>query len=112
MRSFPEAAPAMVRCARERRSIRFSTTEMMEEFARETQRAVSRGDPELAKRHLTFLSDRLRNADEIEYEYIDVYYVEGILYGVEDGTRQEIWSLMPVNLRDLYVAMWGHPTFS
>ena len=101
----------MLRYARERRSIRFNLTGMMEEFARETQRAVSRGNPQVAKLHFEFLSTRLRQGDPIDREYIDVYYVESILYGVNEIVAKELWSLMPASLKQLYVAMWGAPKF-
>ena len=101
----------MLRYARERRSIRFNTTGMMEEFARQTQRAVSRSNPQVAKAHFEFLSNRLRQGNPIDREYIDVYYVESILYGVNATVAKELWTLMPASLKELYVAMWGTPKF-
>ena len=97
--------------ARERRSKRFNTTGMMEEFARETQRAVSRGNLALAKQHLEFLASRLRRGNPIDREYIDVYYVESILYGVTDEVAKQLWSLLPASLKQLYRGMWGMPKF-
>jgi uncharacterized protein (DUF849 family) len=112
MKSFPEAGVAMLRYARERRSIQFNTTGMMEEFARQTQRAVARGTPKVAEAHLEFLAARLRRGNPIDREYIDVYYVESILYGVNETVAEELWALMPESLKQLYVAMWGNPKFA
>ena len=109
MRRFPESGVVMLRYARDRRSIRFNLTGMMEEFARETQRAVSRGKPQIAKQHFDFLATRLRQGNTVDREYIDVYYVEGILHGVSKTVAKDIWALMPDCLRQLYVAMWGNP---
>lgn len=111
MRRFPAAAKAMVRCAKARRSIAFSTTDMLEEFARETQRAVRSGDAKLAGDHLKFMSERLRFADAKQREYIDVYYVEGLLHGLDALSGKALWRLLPDNLRSLYLAMWGEPDF-
>lgn len=111
MRRFPTAAGAMIRCAKARRSIAFSTTDMLEAFAQETRRAVQSGDTKLASDHLAFMSERLRFADARQREYIDVYYVEGLLHGLDAASAKALWRLLPDNLRALHVAMWGSPTF-
>lgn len=111
MRRFPAAAKAMVRCAKSRRSVAFSTTDMLEAFALETRRAVKSGDTKLAAQHLAFMSERLRLADGRQREYIDVYYVEGLLHGLDAPSAKALWRLLPDNLRSLYVAMWGDPKF-
>ena len=112
MRRFPAAAKAMIHCAKARRSIAVSTTAMVEEFAHETQRAVRSGDTKLAADHLAFMSERLRFADARQREYIDVYYVEGLLHGLDGPSAKALWRDLPDNLRALHVAMWGPPSFA
>jgi hypothetical protein len=112
MREFPEAGRGMKARARELRSVEFSTTEMMEEFARETQRAIRSGNDTLARSYLSFASASLRTADATQREYIAVYFVEGLLLGLNESIRPRAWELMPENLRALHVGMWGRPTFS
>ena len=84
---------------------------MLEEFARETQRAIGRGDQSLARAHLSFMSAFLRHADAKQREYIDVYYVEGMIPGMPKANQREAWELMPQNLRELHIQMWGAPLF-
>lgn len=112
MRQFPAAARAMIRCAKARRSIAFSSTDMLEEFARETRRAAKAGDEKLAAEHLKYMSERLRFADAKQREYIDVYYVEGLLRGLDAPAAKALWRLLPDNLRSLHVALWGRPDFA
>ena len=102
----------MLARARANRSIANSTTDMMEEFARQTQRAVRGGDTSLAGSYLQFVSVMLSTSDSKQREYIDAYFVEGLLHGLPSAVQKEIWSLMPANLRPLYVAMWGEPTLN
>lgn len=112
MRRFPEVAESMIARARANRSIANSTTDMMEEFARQTQRAVRGGKASLAGSYLQFVSATLGTSDGTQREYIDVYFVEGLLHGLPPAVQKEIWSLMPANLRQLHVAMWGEPAFA
>jgi hypothetical protein len=111
MRQFPEAGGRMKARARQLRSVEFSTTDMLEEFTRETQRALREGNESLARAHLTFMSAFLRKADAVQREYIDVYYVEGFLPGLPESARPDAWALMPQNLKDLHTQMWGSPSF-
>lgn len=112
MRRFPEVSPPMLARARANRSIANSTTDMMEEFARQTQRAVREGKTSVASSYLQFVSAALGASDNKQREYIDVYFVEGLLSGLPSAVQKEAWSLMPAKLRQLHVAMWGEPAFT
>ena len=111
MRRFPEVASPMLARARANRSVANSTTDMLEEFARQTQRTVRGGNASLAGSYLQFVSIALDTSDSKQREYIDVYFVEGLLHGLPPAVQKEVWSLMPTNLRQLHVAMWGEPAF-
>lgn len=107
MRQFPEVAVCMKARARERRSVAFSTTIMLEEFACEAQRALIRGDAPQTRVYLSFMSNWLDKADALQHEFIDVYFVEGIILSLPSDKRRAMWTLMPQNLRDLHTRMWG-----
>ncbi|WP_456238448.1 DUF7674 family protein [Piscinibacter terrae] len=112
IRRFPEVAQPMLARARANRSVANSTCDMMEEFARQTQRAVRGGNTSVASSYLQFVSATLGTSDSKQRKYIDVYFVEGLLHGLPSAVQKEIWPLMPANLRQLHVAMWGEPAFN
>lgn len=107
MRQFPDVAVRMKARAREHRSVAFSTTAMMEAFAGATQQALRRGDEAQVRAHLRFLADWLGRADAVQHEYIDVYYVEGLLFGLPRAQQRSLWAAMPPPLRALHTRMWG-----
>ncbi|MFZ6770121.1 DUF7674 family protein [Undibacterium sp. Di26W] len=107
MRTFPDVALHMIRCARAQRSIAFCATEMVGEFARVTTEAMRHGDKEVAQSHLLFMSELLKTADEKTREYIDVYYVEELFFGLTPQQKKKAWPWLPANLKQLYAAMWG-----
>jgi len=50
----------------------------------------------------------LKNANEIEREYIDVYYTEPLMWDIKDQKlRSWGWKLFPKNIKQLYEEMWG-----
>ena len=55
------------------------------------------------------LSERLATADAAVQQYIDVYYVEALMWNLDDKTKKWGWSLVPANLKKLYLAMWREP---
>ncbi|MDP1978592.1 hypothetical protein [Undibacterium sp.] len=107
MKTFPDVAIPMLRHARKHRSIALCTTEMVGEFARLTTQAVRDGNQPVVQSHLKFMSGLLRVADEKTREYIDVYYVEVLFFGLTHKQKKTAWPWMPANLKQLYVAMWG-----
>ncbi|PXX44920.1 hypothetical protein DFR42_102132 [Undibacterium pigrum] len=107
MKTFPDVAIHMLRLARTHRSIALCTTEMVGEFARLTTQAMRDGNQAVVQSHLKFMSGLLRVADEKTREYIDVYYVEELFFGLTLKQKKTAWSWLPANLKQLYVAMWG-----
>ena len=85
-------------------------TSMMEEFSQVTTDAIKAKDEEKALSYLSYMSEKLKSATSKEYEYIDVYYVESLLWDVKDkSTLRFGWDLIPDNLKNLYIEMWGKP---
>lgn len=109
MQRFPEVAFVMKARAKRLRSVRFSTTDMLEAFASETRKAVQQGDLSKAHSHLHFVDSLLRKADEAQRQYIDVYYLEGLMRGSAKSDERAISLLMPANLRNLHAQAWDTP---
>ena len=86
-------------------------TAWFEQFSQRTTEAIRNGDETSARGHLALMSQRMETADKIVTEYIDVYYVESLMWNLDDKKKKWGWSLIPNNLRKLYVAMWGEPSF-
>ena len=107
MKSFPDAAEHMMLIAKSHRSIANCTTEMVGEFARLTTQAMRDDNRQVAQSHLSLMSELLRTADEETREFIDVYYVEELFYGLTTKQKKHAWPWLPANLKQLYVAMWG-----
>ena len=89
----------------------YATTEMMNEFSQETTDAIRRRDEMTARAHLRYVSNILIDADAKSAEYIDVYDVEVLMYGLDEKSKKWGWALVPPNLKDLHVRFWGAPTF-
>lgn len=84
----------------------------MEAFSQATNDAINAGNLSLAKSYLSYVSRKLNIASPKETEYIDVYYVESLLWDVQDSRiKKRGWSIIPENLKALYVDMWGEPAF-
>jgi hypothetical protein len=79
----------------------------LEQFSQETTDAMSRRDEASVMEHLSFISQLLRNADAAVGQYIDVCYVESLMWNLDEETKAWAWRLIPENLKSLYVAMWG-----
>ena len=84
----------------------------IEKFSQRTTDAVKGERDQKAERHLAFMSRMLDTADEETRRAIDVAYVESLLWDVKDGKRKaEGWKLIPPNLQELYISMWGTKPF-
>lgn len=87
-------------------------TSMFEAFSQATTDAIKMRDEDTALKHLTYMSQKLINATTAVAEYIDVYYVESLLWDIKDNElRKWGWSLIPKNLQDLYIGVWGAQRF-
>ena len=65
------------------------------------------GYVEQAQRYLSFIAEKLVNAEAKVIEYIDVYYVETLFWGASSHTIAVGWPLMPGNLQKLYINFHG-----
>ncbi len=110
---FPDVGVRMKRRAREMRTVEFATTEMMNEFSNATSDAIRKRQKTIALSHLAYVSNLWVSsaADDKVREYIDVYYVEILMYDLDNESKKWGWNLMPANLRTLYIGMWGQPKF-
>ncbi len=83
-------------------------TEMFECFSQATTEAIKVKDSATASKYLSYMSNRLKNASEIEKEYIDVYYTESLMWDVKNRKIKSWgWKLFPPNIKKLYEDMWG-----
>lgn len=83
-------------------------TQMFECFSQVTTDAIKAKDYENASRYLIYMSDRLKNASEVEREYIDVYYIEPLMWDIKDlKIKSHGWKLFPENIKNLYQDIWG-----
>jgi len=83
-------------------------TQMFECFSQATTDAIKAKDSETASKHLTYMSNKLKHANEVEREYIDVYYTEPLMWDIKDPKlRAWGWKLFPENIKQLYKDMWG-----
>jgi len=87
-------------------------TSMMEAFSQSTTDHIKEKNTESAQMHLNYISNKLMSASTKEYEYIDVYYVESLMWDIEDKSILKYgWNLMPNNLKKLYTDMWEKKPF-
>ena len=102
--AFPEIRPLMDKHED------FMTSAKMEAFADATTLAFSRnGDPKKGAAYLNFISQRLKNANPKEFEYIDVCYTEALFHGSTEAAINIGWPLVPQNIKDLYLKLWEFP---
>jgi hypothetical protein len=98
---FPEIKPLMDM------QNEFMITAKMEVFADATCIAFADGNISLAKNYLSYINNKLIDAHPIEFEYIDVYYVEHLFWKANDDTKAIGWPLVPPKLQKLYVDFHG-----
>ncbi len=90
----------------------FMYTEKMEAFSQFTTNAIKRFDERTVRAHFEYVSNKLSKASKVEAEYIDVYYVESLMWDIKDKkVKKWGWSLFPNNLKALYREVWGEPDF-
>lgn len=83
----------------------------LEIFSQATTDAMKRRDEKVVKEHLLFMAEQLERADDTVRHYIDVYYVESLMWDLNDKDKPWAWSLIPGSLKQLYVEIWGEPQF-
>ena len=85
-------------------------TSEMEAFSQATTDAIKDRDKERVSSYLMYMSRKLVGASPKVHEYINVYYVECLMLGIKDSNLKTFgWKLMPKNLKDLYLEVWGRP---
>ena len=84
-----------------------TTTSRMEEFANATTEAFAKGEIERAEAYLSFMSKRAEECTPIEFEYIDVYYVENLFWPHGTSAARVGWRHVPDNLKKLFVDFHG-----
>ena len=85
-------------------------TERMEAFSQSTTNAIKIFDDRTVVAHFDYISNKLKTASKVEANYIDVYYIEPLMWDIKDkNTKKWGWSRLPTNLRGLYRKMWGEP---
>lgn len=83
-------------------------TDMMECFSQATTDAIKAKESETASKYLSYMSNKLESASEVEREYIDVYYTESLMWDIKDRkTKSWGWKLLPKNIKKLYEGVWG-----
>ena len=105
--TFPDVALRMKRVARQRGAVWFATCAMMEEFSQATTDAMRVRDEASVRAHLHYVEAVLRTADAITLEYIDVYYVECLMWDLDEPAKKWAWARMPSSLKALYINFWG-----
>ena len=86
---------------------------LIERFSQLTTEAIARFDDRTAMAYLEFMNQQLRLGDTDVQKIIDVYFVESLMWNINDKKRKQWgWSLIPEPMKTLYVAMWGNPDFT
>jgi len=85
---------------------------MIEAFSNATTAAIKRKDKDTVLKYLLFMEEKLKSANETESKYIDVYYVESLMWDINDPELYQWgWSLIPEKLKKLYLEVWDEPRF-
>ncbi|MBL8261763.1 MAG: hypothetical protein JNM58_04995 [Xanthomonadaceae bacterium] len=74
-----------------------------------TMEALRLGEYDRATTHMRCLCALLESADEATIRFIDVGYVEGLMWDMDDKQKKRAWPHIPGPLRELYVDFWGQP---
>lgn len=82
-------------------------TSRMEEFANATTEAFANGDIVRAGAYLSFMSKRAEKCTPVEFEFIDVYYVENLFWPHGTAAARVGWRHVPDNLKKLFVDFHG-----
>lgn len=109
--AFPEEA-ALVDAIFSRDGYEDADFTWVERFSQLTTDAITDQDFLKAAAHLKLLSRLLAVGDEATIRCIDVAYVESFMWDIKDDKlRKYGWSLLPPNLKSLYIDMWGEKPF-
>ncbi len=85
---------------------------MFEAFSNTTTAAIKRKDKESVLKYFHFMDEKLKAANNLELEYIDTYYVESLMWDINDPKLYRWgWGLMPERIKKLYLGVWENPRF-
>ena len=62
-------------------------------------------------KHLVFFSRQFEKVSEKVKNFIEVGYVENLMWNSAGELKKWAWPLFPENLKCLYAAMWGKPLY-
>lgn len=82
-----------------------------ERLSQMTTDAMTRREEATVGMHLKVVSDLLALADEEARKIIDACYVESLMWNLDSAGKKWAWALIPPNIRELYVEMWGENAF-
>lgn len=74
-----------------------------------TMEALRVGEFDRAGVHMRCLCSLLESGDEATIRFIDVGYVEGLMWDLDDTQKRRAWPHIPDPLRELYADFWGQP---
>jgi len=83
----------------------------VEALADVTNMCIRRRDQDDVRKQLDFFSKQLDQGTDTVKNYIDVSYVENLMWDLAPKDKKWVWPLIPENLKTLYVTMWGKPIF-
>ena len=83
----------------------------LEALAEVTNMHSHRHNEEEVQEELRFFSRQYDRGDDTVRNCIDVSYVENLMWNLDSGDKKWLWAQIPENLKSLYVAMWGEPSF-
>jgi hypothetical protein len=81
----------------------------LENFCELTNAAMARRDEATVRAHLSYISQQLNEGDEEVTRAVDVAYAENLMWSLNGEGKRWAWPLVPSNLRQLYLNMWGEP---
>lgn len=77
------------------------------QFSQCTTNSMKGHDQTRAESHLGLMSAQLSTADSPTVRCIDVAYSETLMWDLDDERKRQCWPLIPQNLQELYIGMWG-----
>ncbi len=72
-----------------------------------TMEALKAGEFERASACMKYMSALVEEGDEATIRIVDVGYVEGLLWDMDDRQKRRAWRHIPAPLRKLYADVWG-----
>lgn len=84
-------------------------TGWLERFCDTTNQAMVLRDEDRVQAHLAFIAQQLTEGDDEVRRVIDVGYAENMMSLLDAETKRWAWPLVPQNLKQLYLDLWGEP---